>query len=101
MVNIIFTLPLLSIYATIGSNLEDLLRGTKDVFLPDPIEEAKINFRGVNSQIIEVCQYLKEVAQELNPQRINDYCEGACKYSERFWERLGQTETEGFVEGFN
>lgn len=70
-------------------------------FLPDNIEEAKASLRDANILISEVCEYLKEVAQELNPQRIRDYCEGAYQYRERFRERFGQAGTEGFdVDGF-
>ena len=70
-------------------------------FLPDKLEEAKASLREAGILISEVCQYLKEVAQELNPQRIKDYCEGAYQYMERFRERFGQAGTEGFdVDGF-
>jgi len=70
-------------------------------FLPDNMEDAKASLRDANSLISEVCQYLKEIAQELNPQRIRDYCEGAYQYRERFRERFGQAGTEGFdVNGF-
>jgi prefoldin subunit 5 len=70
-------------------------------FLPDKLEEAKASLREANILISEVCQYLKEVAQELNPQRIRDYCDSAYQYMERFRERFGQAGAEGFdVDGF-
>jgi tetratricopeptide (TPR) repeat protein len=70
-------------------------------YLPDNTDEAKWSLRTANTLISEVCQYLKEVAQELNPQRIRDYCEGAYQYRERFRERFGQAGNEGFdVDGF-
>jgi len=70
-------------------------------YLPDNIDEAKASLKDANILISEVCQYLKEIAQELNPQRIRDYCEGAYQYRERFRYRFEQAETEGFdVDGF-
>jgi uncharacterized membrane protein YgcG len=70
-------------------------------FLSDNLEESKASLRQANILISEVCSYLKELAQELNPQRIWDYCEGAYKYRERFRERFGQAWDEGFnVNGF-
>jgi hypothetical protein len=69
--------------------------------LPDNIEDARTNLREANVLISEVCQYLKEVAQELNPQRVRDYCEGAYQYQERFRGMFGQAGNEGFdVDGF-
>ena len=63
--------------------------------------DAKADLRAANVLISEVCQYLKEAAQELNPSRIRDYCEDALQYRERFRERFGQAESEGFdVNGF-
>lgn len=95
---------LVSTEATIYTKLieaEGLLTEAKDVLLPDNIKDAKTNLREANILISEVCQYLRQVAQELNPQRIKDYCEGAYQYRERFRERFGQAETEGFnVNGF-
>ncbi|MCJ7614375.1 hypothetical protein MUO71_06420 [Candidatus Bathyarchaeota archaeon] len=70
-------------------------------FLPDNVEDAKSSLREANVLISEVCQYLKEVAQELNPQRIRDYCENAYRHRERFRGGFEQAETEGFdVNGF-
>ncbi len=95
---------LISTEALIYANLieaEDLLTEAKDVLLPDNVEDARANLREANILISEVCQYLKQVAQELNPQRIRDYCEGAYQYRERFRERFGQAGTEGFdIDGF-
>ena len=80
---------------------EDLLNEAKDELLPDNIDGAKANLREANILISEVCQYLKQVAQELNPQRIRDYCETAYQYRERFRGGFEQAETEGFdVNGF-
>ena len=95
---------LISTDAPIYSNLteaEELLTQAKNEFLPDNIEDAKVNLREANILISEVCQYLKQVAQELNPSRIRDYCEEAEQYRYRFRERFGQAGTEGFdVNGF-
>jgi tetrahydromethanopterin S-methyltransferase subunit F len=94
---------LISVDAEIYSNItaaEDLLLEAKNELLPDDIEAAKDNLREANSLIRDVCQYLKEVAQDLNPGRIRDYCE-EIQYRYRFRERFGQAETEGFdVNGF-
>ena len=80
---------------------EDLLNEAKDELLPDNIEGAKANLREANILINEVCQYLKQVAQELNPSRIRDYCEEAERYRHRLGERFGQAGTEGFdINGF-
>jgi len=95
---------LISTTAPIYSNItkaEDLLNEAKYEFLPDFIEEAKDNLREANRLISEVCQYLKEVAQDLNPQRIRDYCDEAEQYRYRFMGRFGQAGSEGFdVNGF-
>ena len=65
------------------------------------IEDSKASLRQANSLISEVCTYLKELAQELNSQRIWDYCQDAYRYRERFRERFGQASNEGFdVNGF-
>ena len=70
-------------------------------FLSDNIEESKASLRQANILISEISSYLKELAQELNSQRIWDYCEGAYQYRERFRERFGQAWDEGFdVDGF-
>jgi hypothetical protein len=90
---------LISTEAPIYSKLteaEELLTEAKNVFLPDNVDDAKTNLREANVLISEVCNYLKEVAQELNPQRIRDYCEGAYQYRERFRGMFGQAGNEGF-----
>jgi hypothetical protein len=95
---------LISTEAPIYSNLieaKELLTEAKNEFLPDNLEDAKANLREANILISEVCKYLKQVAQELNPSRIRDYCEEAEQYRYRFRERFGQAGTEGFdVNGF-
>lgn len=69
--------------------------------LSDNFEESKASLRQANILINEISLYLKELAQELNSQRIGDYCEGAYQYRERFRERFGQAWDEGFdVNGF-
>ena len=80
---------------------EVMLTAAKDEFLPDNIEEAKANLREANILISEVCQYLKEVAQELNPSRIRDYCEEAEQHGEKLRQQFGAAWGEGFdVNGF-
>ncbi len=80
---------------------EDLLNQAQDLLGQEKIDAAKDNLREANVLISQVCQELKQIAQELDPQRIRDYCEGAYQYRERFRERFGQAGTEGFdVDGF-
>ena len=80
---------------------EELLTEAKDEFLPDNIEGAKANLREANILISEVCEYLKEAAQELNPQRIRDYCEDAYQHREQFRDRFRGAWDESFdVNGF-
>ena len=70
-------------------------------FLPDNVEEAKSSFREANILLGEISQYLKQVAQELIPSRIRDYCEVAEQYRERFREQFRGGWDEGFdVNGF-
>ena len=70
-------------------------------FLPDNVEDAKSSLREANMLLSEISQYLKQVAQELNPQRIRDYCEDAYQYRERFREQFRGGWDEGFdVNGF-
>jgi hypothetical protein len=57
-------------------------------FLPDNVEDAKSSLREANMLLGEISQYLKQVAQELSPQRIRDYCENAYQYMERFREQF-------------
>jgi hypothetical protein len=95
---------LISTDAPIYSNLieaKELLTEAKNEFLPDNIEDAKANLREANILISEVCQYLKEVAEELNPSRVRGYLDGAYRYRERFRERFGHAWDEEFdVNGF-
>ena len=74
---------------------EELLTEAKDALLPDNVEDAWANLREANMLISEVCQYLRDVARELDPQRIRAYCEGAYQYRERFRAMLGQAGSEG------
>ena len=70
-------------------------------YLPDNVEDAKVNLRDANGLISEVIQYLKQVAQELTPSRIRDYCDNAYQYRERFREQFRGGWDEGFdVNGF-
>jgi hypothetical protein len=70
-------------------------------FLPENVEDAKSSLREANMLLGEISQYLKQVAQELNPQRIRDYCENAYQYRERFREQFRGGREEGFdVNGF-
>jgi len=55
----------------------------------DEIEAAKDSLRDANTLISEVCQDLKQIAQELNPGRIRGYLDEAYRYRERFRERFG------------
>ena len=90
---------IISTEALIYSNLNDaeaLLTTAKDDLLPDDIEGAKTNLREANILISEVCQYLRQVAQELNPSRIRGYLDEAYRYRYRFRERFRQAQDEGF-----
>lgn len=70
-------------------------------FLPDDVEDAKSSLREANMLLGEISQYLKQVAQELIPSRIRDYCEEAGQYRERFREQFRGGWDEGFdVNGF-
>ena len=70
-------------------------------FLPDNVEDAKSSLREANVLFGEISQYLKQVAQELTPSRIRDYCEIAGQYRERFREQFRGGWDEGFdVNGF-
>lgn len=95
---------LLSEEAEVVSKLdaaEILLNDAKDWLEQDDIENAKDSLKKANDLISEVCQYLKEVAQELNPQRIRDYCEGAYQYRERFGHAWNEEfDVNGFLQTF-
>ena len=80
---------------------EDLLNEAKGLLLADEVEAAKDSLKEANDLISQVCQYLKQVAEELNPSRIRGYLDDACRYRERFRERFGQAWNEDFdVNGF-
>ena len=80
---------------------ELLLQDAQSALDSNQIDDAKNSLRDANSLISQVCQDLRDIAQEFNPQRITEYCEGAYRYRERFRERFGQARTEGFdVDGF-
>ena len=80
---------------------EELLNEAQDLLELKEIEAAKVSLREANALISQVCQDLKEIAQELNPSRVRGYLDEAYRYRERFRERFGQAGTEGFdVSGF-
>jgi tetratricopeptide (TPR) repeat protein len=80
---------------------EELLNQAQGLLELEEIDAAKDSLRDANVLISQVCQELKQIAQELDPQRIRDYCQGAYQYRERFMERFGEAGTEGFdVDGF-
>jgi hypothetical protein len=80
---------------------EDLLNEAKGLLLADEVEAAKDSLKEANVLISQVCQYLKQVAEELNPFRIRGFLDDACRYRERFRERFGQAWNEDFdVNGF-
>jgi len=95
---------LLSEEAEIVTKLDDaenLLNEAQDLLLLDQVEEAADNLREANALISQVCQYLKEVAEELNPSRVRGYLDEAYCYRERFRERFGHAWDEEFdVNGF-
>ncbi|MEJ2105307.1 MAG: hypothetical protein P8X47_12135, partial [Ignavibacteriaceae bacterium] len=65
---------------------EGLLQDAQSALDSDQIDDAKNSLRDANSLISQVCQELRDIAREFNPQRIIDYCEGAYRYRERFRE---------------
>ncbi len=80
---------------------EDLLNEANDLLLQDEFENAEDKLEEANALISQVCQYLKEVAQELNPSRIRDYCEEAGQYRDRFRDRFrGAWDEEFDVDEF-
>jgi len=80
---------------------EELLNNAQDLLELDEIEAAKDSLREANALISEVCQDLKEIAQELNPGRIRGYLNEAYQYRERFRERFGHAWDEEIdVDGF-
>jgi tetratricopeptide (TPR) repeat protein len=71
------------------TDAEDLLNETQDLLDSDEIEDAKDALIEANSIISDVCRQLKEIAQDLNPGRIERYLGNAHRYKERFRERFG------------
>jgi len=71
------------------TDAEDLLNEAQVSFDLGAIEDAKDALIAANAIISDVCQQLKEIAQELNPQRIERYLGNTHKYKERFKERFG------------
>jgi len=95
---------LISTEAEVYSKLDEaegLLNEAKDLLLLGDVEDAADNLMEANRLISQVCQYLKEVAQELNPSRIRSYLDEAYQYTYMFRERFGHAWDEGFdVDGF-
>ncbi len=75
---------------------EDLLNEANVLLLQDEFEDAEDKLEEANALISQVCQYLKEVAQELNPSRVRGYLDEAYRCRERFSERFGQAWDEEF-----
>lgn len=71
------------------TDAEDLLNEAQASLDSDEIEDAKDALIEANSIISDVCRQLKEIAQELNPGRIECYLGNAYRYRERFRERFG------------
>lgn len=71
------------------TDAEDLLNKAQALLYSGEIEDAKDALINANSIISDVCQQLKEIAQELNPSRIERYLGNAHRYRERFRERFG------------
>lgn len=71
------------------TDAEDLLYEAQASLVSGEIEDAKDALINANSIISDVCQQLKEIAQEMNPSRIECYLGNAHRYRERFRERFG------------
>jgi len=71
------------------TDAEELLNEAQYSLDSGEIEDAKDALIAANSIISDVCQQLKEIAQELNPSRIKRYLGNAHQYKERFRERFG------------
>jgi len=76
------------------TDAEDLLNEAQDSLESGEIEDAKDALIAANSIISDVCQQLKEIAQELNPSRIERYLGNAHQYKEKFKERFGHAWNE-------
>jgi hypothetical protein len=88
---------LLSDDAEITSKLDDaetLLNEATSMLELDETADAAANLRDANVLISQVCQYLKNVAEELNPARIRGYLDEAYQYKERFREKFGRAWNE-------
>ena len=73
------------------TDAEDLLDEAQVALDLGEIGDAKDALMEANSIISYVCNQLKQIAQELNPQRIGQYIGKAYQYLERFRERFGDT----------
>jgi hypothetical protein len=73
---------------------EELLNQAQDALDLNEIEAAKDSLKEANTLISQVCQDLKQIAQELNPSRIRGYLNEAYQYREKFRERFGRAWNE-------
>ena len=71
------------------TDAEDLLNEAQALLDAGEIEDAKDALIEANSIISYVCRQLKEIAQDLNPGRIERYLGNLHRYKERFRERFG------------
>jgi tetratricopeptide (TPR) repeat protein len=71
------------------TDAEDLLNEAQALLNSGEIEDAKDALIEANSIISDVCRQLKEIAQDLNPGRIERYLGNAHRYKEKFRERFG------------
>lgn len=88
---------LLSDEAEITSKLDDaenLLNEANDLVQLNEIEDATAKLKDANVLISQVCQYLKNVAEKLNPARLRGYLNDAYQYRERFRARFGRAWNE-------
>jgi hypothetical protein len=88
---------LLSDEAEITSKLdeaENLLNEATSLLELNETTDAAANLREANALISQVCLYLKNVAERLNPDRIRGFLDEAYQYRERFRERFGRAWNE-------
>jgi len=71
------------------TDAEALLNEAQTLLDSGEIEDAKDALIEANSIISDVCRQLKEIAQDLNPGRIERYLGNAHRYKEKFRERFG------------
>jgi len=71
------------------TDAEDLLNEAQALLNSGEIEDAEDALIEANSIISYVCQQLKQIAQELNPSRIERYLGNAHQYKEKFKEKFG------------